>query len=729
MNKRLSSVSAHLNISLLLSVILGIVPWISLVILLANFSTAFALIFLLMVASGLGYLPLALFGFLQNNIKLRLAFAPAIGFIFLSAYFALASRLVIPIKPVFWVFCIIGIISSYLFFRDLYSHRKDTVPMGLCLVAISVILALTFFRPSLKVNGVLHEDGRYSWIDVDTTYTMGVAVSIEMSSPPFRPGMFKADLSSYHFGSYAIAGFLSAATGLQIADSLRALHGLGLIVLFLAAIACSQNIAKVFGDRELAASFGILGLFFCLGTIELSTAIIESLAFTKEITYLIPPEISDPNTFYTAHSNLWSLIGLISVLGLLVGEWESRLEINTKLWVLGLIAAHIVPLNFYAGLGSCGILAGVCVISNMKQIKAWIYAGVIFIIMLTFFAFMGTFSSPTRSTFTLDSLFFKNFFDLYLWIYFGLGISLYAFRYVKQRSINPLSLSLILSCIGYMMIFILVKPVGSSDNRYGLVILLRLLSMMTYIAVSYPLRRLIRGDSKVLYQETVYFFIILKKLSLLFAGILFISSLILVLRNSPNGIMFFFYVLIPIFTAFLSMILLALFNKSQWFQIITYASLLLLFFLGQQLSYLGFMQYGVDESEETIYLSSGEYQGLKALKGISDENDIIATNKHDIPERPGSKKSYVYFPVLERRILLEGYNFWEDSETIFPTIKHHNDLLFSTTDPEIMKNIIDKYGIDFLVYRPETSLNVSEIPTWLKELKDMGSITVYEVIP
>lgn len=265
MNKYLKSWSSLPNLPLLPSVIMGILPWIAVVLLFANLFTTAALIFLLMVITGLGYLPLAALGFVPGNVKLRLAFAPATGFILLGAYFALAARFTMPIKPVFWVFAALGVIGFVQGAREIIRHRNQPVPGGIWLVLLSVILALTFYRPYLLVNGVELEDGRYTWMDVDANYHMAVAASIKISSPPAMPGLSQAELV-YHYAAYAIAGCLSAATDLELAESMHVLPGVGLIVLFLATIGCSHSFAKVFGDRRLAASCGVLGLFFSVHT-------------------------------------------------------------------------------------------------------------------------------------------------------------------------------------------------------------------------------------------------------------------------------------------------------------------------------------------------------------------------------------------------------------------------------------------------------------------------------
>ena len=228
---------------------LGLLPWLALALVLAGWQTAAALVFFLLVVTGLGYLPLTAIGFLPSNVKLRLAFAPAGGFILLAAYFGIAARLGVGIAPVFVLFSALGMISAAVALRNLARYRSGSVPGGMLLVLVSMLIAVVFYRPGLEMNGVQLADGRYSWIDGDASYDTSVAASIKMGSPVRMPGMYEAELA-YHYGAYAISAFLSVATGLELAAALKVLHGLGLTVLFLAAIGCSSTFGKILGDRH-----------------------------------------------------------------------------------------------------------------------------------------------------------------------------------------------------------------------------------------------------------------------------------------------------------------------------------------------------------------------------------------------------------------------------------------------------------------------------------------------
>jgi len=139
--------------------------------------------------------------------------------------------------------------------------------------------------------------------------------------------------------------------------------------------------------------------------------------------------------------------------------------------------------------------------------------------------------------------------------------------------------------------------------------------------------------------------------------------------------------------------------------------------------------YGPFATVRPVYLSAGEYKGLLALKAIAQPQDVVATNRHDMAGVTQPGRSYAYFPILERRIVLEGYDFGEKNAAQFREVARDNALLFSTSDAGRARQIVDAYGIDFLVCRPGTNLQLaSRLPPWLQRLDNTGSLVIYEVL-
>ena len=718
------------NLPLLPSVILGILPWITLALLLRNLLTAIALLMLCLVVTGLGYLILTRLGFLSGSIKLRLAFAPAIGFVILAAYFALASRLGLSIRWIFWIFMGLGIAAFLVSLPAFYRRRSESVNGGIWLVVLSAILAITFYRPALQINGVVLENGGYTWIDVDADYATAIAASIKISSPPVMPGMYQAQLV-YHTGAYAIAGFLSSATDMLLSDSMEVLHGLGLIVLFLSTIGFSVSFAKVFGDLRIAAPLGVIGMFFGFGYGWITSFISNHVQLSSKLSMLINDQqySSYSGAFFYGHSILWGLIGLATVVGILVAGWGNHLEVNKKLLSLGLIAAHVVPLNFLSGLGCCGILAGVCIISSWKQGKSWLIGAATISMMVAFFALMGLLGVE-KPSFVFNEYFLHTALSLTIWVYFGLGMVIYAFRYIFRTGFSPLAIALALLFLGYISFFCLLTSTDiAPDNQYGLFFLQFLFSTLAFIALSYMIGQLVDGNRSVINQESMTFLDITFRLSKIFSVVVVILLALILIKEQTVHPSDIFYSLLPPAFIFLYKAILALSKYRRWFLKLVQLSFGIFIVLGLLYFYSDFVTFSLGRSSQTIYLSPGEYNGLLALRNFSSPSDIIATNKHDIPERPNPGRSYQYISILERRLLLEGYASRERDSSLFQTIQSDNNLLFSTFDSKLIKKIVSKYGIDFIVCRPDTNLQIRPpLPSWLMILPNTGSLTIYEVL-
>jgi hypothetical protein len=61
---------------------------------------------------------------------------------------------------------------------------------------------------------------------------------------------------------------------------------------------------------------------------------------------------------------------------------------------------------------------------------------------------------------------------------------------------------------------------------------------------------------------------------------------------------------------------------------------------------------------------------------------------------------------------------------------HDNDLLFTTTDPQTLRNIAETWHARWLVARPGTDIALpSPLPSWLVEQQDWGDLKIYRIGP
>ena len=113
-------------------------------------------------------------------------------------------------------------------------------------------------------------------------------------------------------------------------------------------------------------------------------------------------------------------------------------------------------------------------------------------------------------------------------------------------------------------------------------------------------------------------------------------------------------------------------------------------------------------------------------------DERFATNKHTLDVSslvPPIDRSYGYSALSERPVLLEGY--LDRGETALPwfkTLLHDNDLLFSTTDPETLRDIARTWHVRWLVARPGTDISLPRpLPAWLVEQQDCGDLKIYRI--
>ena len=95
----------------------------------------------------------------------------------------------------------------------------------------------------------------------------------------------------------------------------------------------------------------------------------------------------------------------------------------------------------------------------------------------------------------------------------------------------------------------------------------------------------------------------------------------------------------------------------------------------------------------------------------------------------GRGRSYGYSALSERPVLLEGYV--ARNEIVLPwfkTLLYDNDLLFSTTNPETLRDIARKWHVRYLVARPGTDIALPRpLPPWLIEQQDCGDLKIYRI--
>jgi hypothetical protein len=131
-----------------------------------------------------------------------------------------------------------------------------------------------------------------------------------------------------------------------------------------------------------------------------------------------------------------------------------------------------------------------------------------------------------------------------------------------------------------------------------------------------------------------------------------------------------------------------------------------------------------------VTLTPGEVQGLNRLDQLAAPGDQIATNKHEVDSLASHRqRSYAYAALAEHPVLLEGLQYHTPAELPwFQNLVRDNDSIFSTTDPAVLRNITNAWGVRWLVARPGTDISLPRpLPPWLVEQPDSGTLKIYRI--
>ena len=144
------------------------------------------------------------------------------------------------------------------------------------------------------------------------------------------------------------------------------------------------------------------------------------------------------------------------------------------------------------------------------------------------------------------------------------------------------------------------------------------------------------------------------------------------------------------------------------------------------------LRYGIGMVKTGVTYPPGEVRGLRRLGELMAPGERFATNKHSLGAEslaPPRERSYGYSALSERPVLLEGYLArGETFLPLFDTLLRDNDLLFTTTDPDTLRDIAKKWQVRFLVARPGTDIALPRpLPSWLIKQQGCGELKIYRI--
>jgi len=203
------------------------------------------------------------------------------------------------------------------------------------------------------------------------------------------------------------------------------------------------------------------------------------------------------------------------------------------------------------------------------------------------------------------------------------------------------------------------------------------------------------------------------------------------LTHTHTGIDSFRFKILALILLFLLLTGMSALMKHKWrFSAVSSAVLMGVLMIGFVAWITPWLNFGLGRMQMDVTLTPGEVRGLNRLREFAGPGDQFATNKHAVDSLAAKReRSYAYAALSERSVLLEGY--LDRGTTALPwfgSLLRDNDLIFTTTDPETLRDIAKNWRIQWLVARPGTDIALPRpLPAWLVEQQGSGDLKIYRI--
>jgi hypothetical protein len=712
-------------------VALTLLPWFAVALFTAGSLVALHFVGYVVLVSVAGYGVIG--AILPSHARLRIiTLAPAIGIMAISALtvFWLRLGLQLPWASALWLG--LAAIGALVLWRDRGLVARHTVEYGLALAILSTLVCLLYFLPGALRDGVRKSDGSFNWMYVDTQYLHSIAAGIKTSDgPPKMSGTATKEIY-YHIGGYAPAGAISRFTGLDLGDAfVRVTRNASLWALVLSCFGLGTLLSVKATGKSFGGIMSVAGLFFYGSLLSLfSEEENTASSVTGAILFKIPgvQVLADGGPFshfILGHSVLHGMIAITSIMGLCLACREAEIHRNWRVLFCVALPVLAVPMDSPASLYCFGVAGVIIFWGYLSELRWWWL--ILFQAVLYFGAWrlMGYNHAPMAATSSFTGNFIPLWWSLAVWFIAGLGIRIVGLRWLEWPLRDPCSVMVLISMAGLLSFYLFFRLYGGNE-RYGIYFLQCMLSIFAFSRLQPGFwhgtdRSKLIADWLRLAQRGLLLFAVSGVAIAVFCHV----------THGQTGIPAF----IP--KVFLSLVLLALLaggsilmRRSRGFAPVG-SAILLSFLLFGFLAWISpWVNFGLGRMKLDVTLTPGEVQGLECLRKISIPDERFATNKHAVNgliNRP--ERSYAYVTLSERPVLLEGW--WLGGERFLPeyqTLLDDNELLFTTTNPNTLRTIAEKYRVVFLVARPGTDIALSKpLPNWLEEESNCGDLKIYRI--
>ncbi|MGA3090320.1 MAG: hypothetical protein ABSD75_17035 [Terriglobales bacterium] len=728
MNLGFNVLSSERRISVVMA--LAFLPWIAVVLFTAGGWAALNFLGYAIVAIAAGYciVSVALARSLRSQ---NLVLAPATGVLLISAVTVFWVRLGLPLIWVMALWLLLVAIGGMFLWKDRGCWMKSTVAYGGALALLSALICLVYFLPSARNDAVLRPDGSFNWLYVDTQYNYSIAAAIKSGgSPPKEPGTATEELL-YHFGGYAPAAAISRFDGLALGDAYaRVTRGASLWALMLSCFGVGTLLSLKATGEKFGGIMSVAGLFFYGSLLALFTDERNSSSYVNGAILFRLPEVGvghDGGPFshlVLGHSELHALTAITAIMGLclLHREWGS---VSWRSLILVALPACAVPMHSVAALYCLGVVGSLLFWARLRSVRSWLLIILMFCLFFGAWKVMGYSRAPDASRALIKIELRDQWGTIATAFMIGLGLRIVGFRWISRPLKDPVSALVLATILGMMMFFLLVH-FKFGEEIYGIFFLQ---SMFSIFAFSRLTSGWWHGIARSQWIEE--WLRLTKNGTILIATCWVLIGGVGYLTQGHAGISFFRTKILLSFALFA---LLAgtytLMKRSPRFATIGSAVVMSVLLIGFFAWIPPVFNFGLGRMKMDVTLTPGEVQGLNRLDQLAAPGERFATNRHELDSLATNRqRSYSYAALSERPVLLEGLQYHTPAQLPwFQALVRDNDLIFSTSDPETVRDIAKTWGVRWLVARPGTDLALPRpLPAWLVEQQNSATLRIYRI--
>jgi hypothetical protein len=729
-NKSNLNVSLHSERPMSVVMAFVLMPWIVVVLCTAGKWAALNLLAYAIVVFAAGYCiaRLALPISVRSEI---IVFAPAVGILVISALTAFWLRLGLPLvwAPTLWL--VLMAAGALRFWSDRNHCAQKTVAFGGTLVFLSALICVVYFLPAARNDAVLRHDGSFNWIYVDTQYNYSIAAGIKSdNSPPKTPGTAITELL-YHFGPYAPSAAISRLDGLNLGDAFaRVTRGASLWALVLSCFGLGTLLSLKATGKTFGGIMSVAGLFFYGSLLSLFTDQFNSSGYvTGAVLFEIPKVdvLADGGPFshlILGHSVLHGLGAITAIMGLCLIQRERGGALTWRGFFLLALPALAVAVHSVAALYCIGVVGILLFWGRPEPARSWLLVMLMLGLFLGAWHIMGYGHAPDAALATINRNPAEQWWMIAVWFIVGLGFRIIGFLWISEPLKDPLSALVLATVLGLLTFSLLLHLDG--NERYGIYFLQ---SMFSIFAFSRLTSGCWRGTERSQWITDWLRLATIGMVFLITCGVLI--RIVVYATHSQAWIASF---RLQIFPFLLLLALLAgtstLMKRSRRFSHGASAVLMGVLMIGFLAWITPWLNYDLGRAKRDVTLTPGEVRGLSRLEDLAAPDERFATNKHVVDNMVTNReRSYAYGTLSERPVLLEGYLYRGTSSLPgFSALLRDNDLLFSTTDPQTLRNIANTWHVRWLVARPGTDIALPRpLPAWLLEERDSGDLRIYRI--